>query len=151
MVNRRFAGLVRRFGPASSVSRSPSVFPGSSERAPAGPPALVEATISEDAYWELRWSAGPPGSLRWERPLARVEERIGPERWSPAPDRAGGRVDDQGWHLSVLHLGAEAGAGADRHSYALRWFSPPLGSPGRWRFVLEANGNYPELVTDPFD
>lgn len=108
--------------------------------------AFTEADRWEDGYWEMRWTGGAPGTLRWDRPIVRVE-RLDVGRWLPAVDGAGA-VDDSGWHMGVFHLGAAAGGG---DLYAARWYQPPLGEPGRWRFVLEANHGHPELPGPAFD
>ena len=111
----------------------------SGARAAMGCPAFTEATTSEDAYWEFQWRDVAPGDLAWHDPLVRVE--------TAAP---GGRpVDDQGWHLGVVHLGPD-GAGPS-HRYAARWYEPVLGPPIKHRFVLLANGGQPQLESEPFD
>lgn len=100
---------------------------------------FVEATPTEDAYWEQVWSDVAPGDLVWHEPLVVVEaERQG--TWVPVDD-------DQGWHVGVTYLGRKGG----RHSYVTRWYAPPLGRPGRHRFVLLASGGQPELPGPPFD
>ncbi|MCW2782514.1 MAG: hypothetical protein JWR35_2963 [Marmoricola sp.] len=97
---------------------------------------FVEATPAEDAYWELIWRDVAPGDLHWHEPLVRVETEAG----TPV-------ADDQGWRVGVVHLGERKGV----HQYAARWFAPPLGRPGRHRFVLSANAGQPETVSLPFD
>jgi hypothetical protein len=36
-------------------------------------------------------------------------------------------------------------------TYAARWYAPPLGRPGRYRFVLLPNAGRREVVGPPFD
>lgn len=106
---------------------------------------FVEATAAEDAYWEQTWTDVAPGDLRWHQPLVRVEAEDGPG-WVPA-EYDGRPVDDNGWHLGVFYLGRRHG----QHTYAARWYAPPLGRPGRHRFVLLANGPQPEIAGPAFD
>ncbi|MGH3411930.1 MAG: neutral/alkaline non-lysosomal ceramidase N-terminal domain-containing protein [Marmoricola sp.] len=100
---------------------------------------FVEATPTEDAFWELTWADRAPGDLCWHEPLVRVEAETD-AGWATV-------VDDQGWHLGVTHLGRQHGT----HRYAARWYAPPLGRPGRHRFVLEANAGQPETPGTAFD
>jgi len=106
---------------------------------------FVEATSTENAYWEQLWSDVAPGDLRWHEPLARVETEVDGQ-WLPA-SYDGRLVDDQGWHLGISYLGHKN----RRHGYAARWYAPPLGRPGRHRFVLLRNGGQPELAGPAFD
>ncbi|RNL79373.1 neutral/alkaline non-lysosomal ceramidase N-terminal domain-containing protein [Nocardioides marmorisolisilvae] len=100
---------------------------------------FVEATPTEDAFWEQTWTDVAPGDLTWHEPLVRVEaESAG--AWHPV-------ADDNGWHVEVTYLGRKAG----RHSYVTRWYAPPLGRPERHRFVLLANAGQPELAGPAFD
>jgi neutral ceramidase len=101
-----------------------------------GPVRFVEATPSEDAYWELTWTDVSPGDLVWHEPLVRVETEEGQTV-----------ATDQGWYVGVSYLGRKHG----RHTYAARWYAPPLGRPGRHRFVLETNGPQPETAGHPLD
>lgn len=126
---RTFRGLLRRYLP-------PVAPPGSgAERVVDASARFVEATVTEDAYWEQGWTGGPPGCLEWHEPLARVE-RQGRRGWEPV-------ADDGGWHVGVLQIGDGR--------YAARWYAPPLGRPARFRFVLAANHGHPELAGRPFD
>jgi neutral ceramidase len=95
-------------------------------------PRYVDVTGLEDGYWEWTWRGPAPGDLCWYEPLARVEAATPDGGWEPARERYAA-VDDQGYHLGVVHLGASRGG---EHRYAARWFTPYLG-PGRaHRFVL---------------
>jgi neutral ceramidase len=117
-------------------------------RTAVGPPAFTEASPSEDAYWEFRWSDVAPADLVWHLPLVRVETASGPGgAWVPAShdDRP---VDDEGWHVGVIHLGR---AHSDRHRYATRWYEPRLGPPVQHRFVLLANAGQPRVDSEAFD
>lgn len=105
----------------------------------------VETTPVEDGYWEQAWTDVSPGDLRWHEPLVRVEVET-EEGWVPA-SYDGRAVDDQGWHLGVTYLGRKAA----QHRYAARWYAPPLGRPGRHRFVLLANAGQPEIAGPAFD
>jgi neutral ceramidase len=140
---RRFQGVIGHY---LAGDERPGSGP---RRLPAGSPTFAEADRWQDAYWEFTWSGGPPGSLRWDRPIVRVERELGAGRWEPAAGPTG-PVDDQGWRLGVFHLGPAADAPGS-HLYAARWYQPPLGAPGRHRFVLEANHGHGELAGDPFD
>ncbi len=106
---------------------------------------FVEATPSEDPYWEQTWTDVAPGDLSWHDPMVRVEVES-EAGWSPAA-YDGRPVDDQGWRLGVTYLGAARG----RHTYAARWYAPPLGRPLRHRFVLVVNAGQPELAGPTFD
>jgi neutral ceramidase len=140
---RSFTGVVHRY-------LAEEAAPGAGGRRAAGHNGGVfaEADRWEDAYWEFQWSGGAPGTLRWDQPVVRVE-RLAAGSWEPMADGTG-PVDDQGWHVGVFHLGPDRSDPA-RHLYAARWYQPPLGAPGRYRFVLEANHGHPELAGDPFD
>ena len=106
---------------------------------------FVEATPTEDAFWEQTWTDVAPGDLCWHEPLVRVEVSTA-DGWQPAG--YGGRpVDDQGWHLGVTYLGRKSG----QHSYAARWYAPPLGSQVQHRFVLLANAQQPQIAGPGFD
>lgn len=111
----------------------------------AGETRFVEATSTEDAFWEQIWTDVAPGDLAWHEPLVRVEVESGTS-WGIAVCE-GHQVDDQGWRLGVTYLGARRG----QHRYAARWYAPPLGRPERHRFVLLANARQPEVVCPPFD
>ncbi len=111
----------------------------------AGPVGFVEATTTEDAYWEMAWTDVAPGDLCWHEPLARVEgARDG--AWAPAT-YDGRPVDDQGWRIGITYDGPQQGT----HRYRVCWYGPPLGRPGRHRFVLLANNGRPEVAGPPFD
>ncbi|HWE57716.1 MAG TPA: neutral/alkaline non-lysosomal ceramidase N-terminal domain-containing protein [Acidimicrobiales bacterium] len=142
-MGREFAGHVRGY-------LTPTGLPGSGprRRPDGGGARFFDAERWNDAYWEFGWSGGAPGSLHWDQPLVRVE-RLTPGGWVAATEETG-PVDDAGYHLGVFHLGAVEGDDG-RHAYAARWYQPPLGAPGQWRFVLVANHGHPELAGDPFD
>ncbi|MFL6157321.1 MAG: neutral/alkaline non-lysosomal ceramidase N-terminal domain-containing protein [Marmoricola sp.] len=100
---------------------------------------FVEATGTEDAFWEQAWTDVAPGDLAWHEPLVRVEAEAG-GRWCPV-------ADDNGWHVGVTYVGRNTG----RHTYVARWYAPLLGRPERYRFVLVANAGQPELAGPAFD
>jgi neutral ceramidase len=101
-----------------------------------GAPCFVDPTHTEDGYWEFRWRDAAPGDLTWHEPLVRVEAAVADGTWTTA-------VDDQGYHLGVVHLGSgRAGA----HRYAARWYTRYLGPDRRHRFVRHAA----ELASAPF-
>ncbi|MCZ4498846.1 MAG: hypothetical protein JWQ74_1399 [Marmoricola sp.] len=110
-----------------------------------GPVSFVEATTTEDAFWTMTWSDVPPGDLRWHEPLVRVQHETA-SGWETAV-QDGRDVDDQGWRIGVTYAGPQA----DQHLYVVRWYAPPLGRPGRYRFVLLANGPQPEVPGPAFD
>jgi neutral ceramidase len=99
-------------------------------------PTFVDPSPEEDAFWQLTWSDVAPGDLAWHKPIVRVEDESGTTV-----------ADDQGWRLGVTYLGRKDG----RHEYAARWYSPPLGRPGKYRFVLEANAGQPGVAGALFD
>jgi neutral ceramidase len=101
-----------------------------------GDARFTDSTVDEDAYWELSWTDVSPGDLSWHEPLVHVEAADG----SVA-------ADDDGWHLGVTYAGVRGGS----HTYRARWYHPPLGRPGRHRFVLRANGPQPEVAGEFFD
>lgn len=112
-----------------------------------GPAGFVEATAEEDAHWRTEWSDRPPGDLAWHRPLLRVETRREQGApWQPLVQH-GAPVDDQGWRIGIRYLGRTGG----RDRYEGRWFRPPLGRPGSYRFVLVENGGRPETAGPAFD
>ncbi|MEO9138274.1 MAG: neutral/alkaline non-lysosomal ceramidase N-terminal domain-containing protein [Jatrophihabitans sp.] len=113
-------------------------------RVPAGSPGFVDPTATEDGYWEFRWYDRSPGSLFWHEPIAWVESRDDDGGWSRA--YSGGVVlDDQGYHLGVVHLGADRHG---RHRYAARWFTPYLG-PGRSHRIVVAGRDARLLASTP--
>ncbi|MCU1353397.1 MAG: alkaline ceramidase [Acidimicrobiales bacterium] len=136
---RRWDLASRRYLVASESSSAP--------RRVLEPARFSDPTAATDGHWELQWTDGPPGSLRWHEPLVRVESADGHGDWQPAMhDRR--PVDDQGWELEVTHLGP----GPDgAHVYRTRWYEPVLRAGRRHRFVLVANGARPEIASDPFD
>ena len=106
---------------------------------------VSEATTTEDAFWEMEWTDAAPGDLVWHEPLVQVEvERDG--AWSAAV-YDGRAVNDQGWRIGVTYDGPQHGM----HRYRARWYGPPLGRPGRHRFVLLANAAQPEVAGPAFD
>ena len=135
-VARHFDFGVHRYLVAPSGARA--------ERRP-GTVRFVEATVTEDAYWEMSWTDVAPGDLRWHEPLVRVEVET-PLGWAPAHDGTG-PVDDQGWRIGITY----DGTGRAGHRYTARWYSPPLGQPLRHRFVLLANGRQAEAAGPAFD
>jgi hypothetical protein len=111
-----------------------------------GPAAFTDPTRDVDGYWELTWLDAAPANLSWHSPLVRVETAESDASWVPARHQ-GRLVDDSGWDLEVVHLGA-AGHG---HRYAVRWWDPTFGSARQHRFVLVANAGQPETCSQPFD
>jgi neutral ceramidase len=111
-----------------------------------GAPAFTDATRTEDGYWQLLWRDRAPGDLHWHESLARVEVRAPDGAWVPAV-RDGRPVDDQGYHLGVVHLGTDAGGAG---TYAARWYTPYLGPGAVHRFVLPANAAAIECRSGPF-
>lgn len=109
-------------------------------------PRFVEATVREEAYWELIWRDVAPGDLHWHEPLVRVETKVD-GGWRPAmrDDRP---VDDQGWYIGVTHRGKDRSGG---HRYAVRWYGPDLAAGRSHRFVLLANAGQPEHACVPFN
>jgi neutral ceramidase len=124
---RTFDFPVRRYLVAASRQPAPREL---------GPVRFVEATGSENAFWEQTWTDVAPGDLHWHEPLVRIESELGATV-----------ADDQGWHLGITYAGRRRG----RHIYRARWYAPPLGRPGRHRFVLVANAGQPEVAGPPFD
>lgn len=106
---------------------------------------FVEATNEENAFWEQVWTDVAPGDLHWHEPLVRVDVADA-GTWTPAV-YDGRPVDDQGWHLSVTYLGRKHA----QHTYAARWYAPPLGSLVQHRFLLLANAHQPEIAGPGFD
>lgn len=118
------------------------------ERRLDGAARYVDATRTEDGYWELPWTDVPPGDLHWHEPLARVEVRAADGAWVPLV-LDGRPVDDQGYHLGVTRLGT---AGPGEHGpvrYAVRWYTRYLGPGAAYRVVLPANAGRPELPLAP--
>jgi len=117
---RRFDFPAHRYLPSADGRRAPVLSPTVS---------YTDPTATEDGFWELRWLDAAPGALRWHEPLVRVEA-AGPDGWRPV-------ADDQGYAVGVVHLGPAARlAGAGRHRYAARWYTPYLGPAPVHRLVL---------------
>jgi hypothetical protein len=64
---------------------------------------------------------------------------------------AGHRVDDQGWSLSITHVGPVGDDEGGGHRYRVRWYEPVMRPGRRHRFVLAANADRPEVAGSPFD
>jgi neutral ceramidase len=120
---REFTGLLRAYLPDSTGTGR--------GRAIDMPARFVEATATEDAYWEQAWTGG---DVLWHEPLVRVE-RLEAGGWQRL-------ADDQGWHVGVFRT--------DPGRYAACWYQPPLGVPDSYRFVLAANGRNAELAGAEF-
>lgn len=127
LVERRFDFSVRRYLPTPTGQRRPRVL---------SAPRFVEATAVEDCHWVVEWTDVAPGDLHWHEPLVQVEEESGKVVAS-----------DAGWRLAVNHGGVRRGV----HRYRARWFSPPLGRPGKHRFVLLANAGQAATRGELFD
>jgi neutral ceramidase len=139
---RRFEFHARRYLPGRSGARV--------ARTSAARPAFTEATPTEDGFWQFEWFDVAPGDLAWHEPLARVEALAGQgSSWVAARDLDGALVDDQGWRVGVVHLGADRSSGS-RHRYAARWYEPTLGAPRPHRFVICANAGQAELASEAF-
>ena len=100
------------------------------------PAAFHDPTRTEDGYWEIAWRDAAPGNLAWHAPLVRVE----------AADR---RVlaDDQFGAIEVSYRGHHDG----EHDYRARWYDPAFSATQKCRFVLCANRDQPEIISDSFD
>jgi hypothetical protein len=53
-------------------------------RVGAGAPTFVDATATEDGYWQFEWTDVTPGDLTWHDQLVRVEAAKGDGSWTPA-------------------------------------------------------------------
>jgi neutral ceramidase len=114
-----------------------------------GVPTFTDPTRDQDGSWRFEWLDVAPGNLHWHEPIALVEQSDGDDRWEPASHQ-GRPVDDQGWALGVLHLGAEEKGGAV-HRYAVDWHDPAFRAGRRHRFVLLENAGRPRLHSPAFD
>ena len=121
------------------------------ERRFVGAAQFVDPTRDADGYWSLEWLDVAPGNLRWHEPLVRIETSVdGADTWAPGTcdDRV---LDDQGWDLQVIHLGAVPEPGpTGAHRYELRWWDPIVGGADRHRAVLLPNAGRPEVTSPPF-
>jgi neutral ceramidase len=115
-----------------------------------------------DATWSQTWTDVAPGGLRWHEPMVTVEMLTPSGEWVLARTRDGRRADDQAWDLEVRHLGTvgRTGSGsrghrgnghAALHHYEVRWHDPVLVARQQHRFVLQASGGRPALVSPAFD
>jgi len=135
--------LPRHFDfPAKRFLAAPSGRPSTPRAAGVGGPVYRDPTVTEDGYWEFTWLGPAPGDLTWHEPLARIEWADPGSGWAPAMD-AGVPIDDQGYHLGVVHLGADR-SGA--HRYAARWYTRYRGPYRPYRFVLTAG---PDPLVSP--
>jgi neutral ceramidase len=109
------------------------------------PPTFVDPTGETDGYWQVGWTDVAPRGLDWHEPLVRVERATDhePTCWRPV-------ADDQGWALQVTHVGPDADASDGAHRYHARWWDPTFDGHARFRFVLVANRDRPEVVSPPF-
>ncbi len=109
--------------------------------------AYTDPTGSEDGCWEFVWRGPAPGNLSWHEPLACVVWADGAGGWAPAVDGAV-PIDDQGYHLGVVHLGPDKTGPAGSHQYSARWFTGYRGPARPFRFVLSVAGE--QLVSPDF-
>ena len=116
-------------------------------RAAAAEPCFTDPTVTEDGFWEFAWRDTAPGDLRWHEPLVRVERADGRGGWEPARDGAT-PMDDQGFHVGVVHLGPDRTGPEGAHRYAARWFTTYRGPDRPHRFVIHGSGA--ELASGPF-
>lgn len=110
-----------------------------------GPVTFADPTATEDGYWEFRWHDAAPGDLRWHEPIARVDAGAPDGEWSAA--RHDGRpIDDQGYHVGVVHLGTDR---TGRHRYAARWYTAYTG-PAQPHRIAVVGSSGRSLISDPF-
>ncbi|MBX3285103.1 MAG: neutral/alkaline non-lysosomal ceramidase N-terminal domain-containing protein [Actinobacteria bacterium] len=137
---RRWDLRARRYLPEATTSGAPRRFTGRA--------AFTDPTATVDGYWEQTWVDAEPGALHWHEPLVRVESSDDDGvTWRPAAGHGHRTIDDQGWFVEVVHLGAVDG----QHRYRTRWFEPTHRAGRRHRFVLLANNGRPEVAGDAFD
>jgi neutral ceramidase len=111
---------------------------------------FTDPTARHDGHWAQTWVDVEPGGLDWHEPLVRVESSDDDgATWEPAVER-GRRIDDQGWALSISHLGS-LGDDSAGHRYEVRWHDPLMRVGRRHRFVLLENAGRPEVAGQPFD
>ncbi len=109
-------------------------------------PRFVDATPTEDPYWEFGFRAAPPGDLDWGA-LSVSIERSGPDGgWTPQMDR-GRQIDDRGTHVEVVRTGADDVG----HLYTARWHAPRLDATLRHRFVVRIDRTAAPLYSPAFD
>ena len=125
---RNFDVKIHRYYATADGTRTPRTF--------TTPAVFHDPTRVEDAYWEISWHDTAPGNLHWNAPLVRVESD---DRTVVADDRRGA--------IEVTYLGAD---GTD-HRYRARWYDPTFSARNQHRFVLCANSDQPELLSEPFD
>ncbi len=139
---RRWDVVVRRFLPPAPVGAAPA-------RRFERVARFTDPSATLDGIWEQTWLDVAPGGLRWHDPLVAVESSDDDgATWRLAVEQ-GRRVDDQGWALSIAHLGPDDDGVV--HRYRVRWHDPSMRVGRRHRFVLLANGDRPEVVGEPFD
>lgn len=143
---RSFDLRVHRYLPAADGKTPP--------RTAQGPAQFNDPDATADGFWEFRYIDASPGDLNWHEPMARVETEESAHQWR-ATLRQGRVVDDQGWDMELVHLGALAercqGIAPGGHEYALRWWNPSFAGGRRHRFVLVPNAGRPGLESEPFD
>jgi neutral ceramidase len=113
-----------------------------------GVPTFTDPTREQEGSWRFEWLDVAPGNLDWHEPMVVVEQSDGSDRWEPATHH-GRPVDDQGWALGVVHLGA-----VDKgpvHRYAVDWHDPAFRAGRQHRFVVLENSGRPVLHSPAFD
>ena len=139
----------RRAARAALRLRRPRFLPAprrrSASAAPLAAPRYVDPTRHRGRLLGVHLAAArrpatSPGTNRWRG----SSWADGDGGWAPALDGAV-PVDDQGYHVGVVHLGPDAGrpagpggagAAAGAHRYAVRWFTGYRGPERPYRFVV---------------
>ena len=126
----------------------PPPQPAAGQRLQIQAPAFTAAAANQEPYWETTLLDVNPGQLQLHRPLLSIEVSADGEHFVPLRDARGEPVDDQGADLQLMHLGpAESGMAR----YALRWYHPPVATPGQWFcFRVAARDQQPTFYSSAF-
>ena len=124
----------------------PTPGPHSPPRRAVKEPFFVDATRTENQYWEFRWSDVPPGDLHWHERLVTIESSRDGGAWAQAVHR-GLPICDEGWDIEI----SVAKQGSAQCEYRVRWYDPHLQDGLKHRIVVVGNSGRPELHSEPFD
>lgn len=135
-----FALASRTFGPESA--------PASGQRRVLDDPDHESEGNNKEAYWAFQYLDVNPSLLQLHEPLLAIEYRENAAEAWMVYNPEGVPVDDEGYDLQVLHLGA---AKDGMSEYEARWFNPPEDIKGDFRFRVEPRGGMKVFYSPKFE
>lgn len=103
-------------------------------------PSFAAPTEDEEGYWSMRYTDVAPARLALHEPLLAVDTL-------DAQGNSQLLLDDQQTDLRLVYLGESD----DQHQYEVRWYNPPVATPGQqFRLRIAAREPLAPLVSTPF-